>query len=243
MLRGLNGMPTRETPYGYPLRIDSDGVLVDDPDHIGDIVRRVRDVLEVIWKDRAEAIEKEACEILDVKEMRDYFRRSGKGTFWDDHVSRYTKNRRKAPIYWMLQSSKKTYAVWLYYHQFDKDLLFKALVKYVEPKIRLEASRLESLCSQKVAAGESGKEAKRLAKEVERQEDFLSELGDFEDKLRRVANLRLEPDLNDGVVLNIAPLHELVPWKEAKEYWEELLDGKYEWSAIGKQLRAKGLVK
>jgi hypothetical protein len=25
-------------------------------------------------------------------------------------------------------------------------------------------------------------------------------------------------------------------------YWEELLDGKYEWSSIGKQLLEKGLV-
>jgi hypothetical protein len=71
---------------------------------------------------------------------------------------------------------------------------------------------------------------------------LLTELRDFEDKLRRAADLHLEPDLNDGVVLNIAPLHELVPWKEAKHYWEELLAGKYEWSSIGKQLRAKGLV-
>jgi len=116
-------------------------------------------------------------------------------------------------------------------------------VNYVEPKIRLEVSRLETLRSQKASAGESGKESKRLAKEVERQEEFLSELRDFEDKLRRAADLHLEPDLNDGVVLNIAPLHELVPWKEAKNHWEELLEGKYEWSSIGKQLRQKGLVK
>jgi hypothetical protein len=218
-------------------------LLVDDPDHSDDIVRRVREVLEVIWKDRTEAIEKETCEILGIKELRDYFRKPGKGGFWDDHVSRYSKSRRKAPIYWLLQSSKKNYALWLYYHRLDKDLLFKALVNYVEPKIRLETSRLDSLRSQKAAAGESGTEAKRLAKEVERQEDFLSELRDFEDKLRRAANLHLEPDLNDGVVLNIAPLHELVPWKEAKNYWEELLAGKYEWSSIGKQLREKGLVK
>jgi len=65
----------------------------------------------------------------------------------------------------------------------------------------------------------------------------------FEDKPRRAANLHLEPDLEDGVVLNITPLHELVPWNEAQSYWEELLKGEYAWSSIGKQLRQKGLVK
>ena len=226
----------------YPIGILWDAIMVDDPDHRDDLVRRVRDTFELIWKERAEALEEAACGCLGVKELRDYFRKPSKGGFWDDHISRYSKGRRKAPIYWLLQSSKKNYALWLYYHRLDKDLLFKALVNCVEPKIRLETSRLDALRSQRSAAGDSGKEAKRFAKEVERQEDFLSELRDFEDKLRRAANFHLEPDLNDGVVLNIAPLWELVPWKEAKKYWEELLEGKYEWSSIGKQLRQKGLV-
>ena len=165
------------------------------------------------------------------------------GGFWDDHVYRYSKSRRKAPIYWLLQSSKKNYALWLYYHRLDKDLLFKALVNYVEPKIQRETNRLDEMRRQKQTAGESGKGAKKLDKEIERQLDLISELRAFEDKLRRVANLHLEPDLNDGVVLNIAPLHELVPWKEARNYWEALLEGKYEWSSIGKQLREKGMVK
>ena len=70
----------------------------------------------------------------------------------------------------------------------------------------------------------------------------MCQLRDCEEKLRRVANLDLDPDLNDGVVLNIAPLWELVPWKEAKKYWEELRDGKYEWSSIGAQLRQRAIV-
>jgi len=255
LLQGLDGVPVKQQPSDYPFRIDLDGIIPDDPDHADDIVRRVREVLELIWKDRAEAIEKEACEILGVKELRDYFRKPGKGGFWDDHVSRYSKSRRKAPIYWLLQSSKKSYALWLYYHRLDKDMLFKARQNYVEPKIRLEQSRLDSLRSQKTALGADAKGAKKIDKDIERQEALLVELKDFAEKLERAAKLNFgnpeklnsevvyDPDLNDGVVLTIAPLWELVPWKEAKSYWEELLEGKYEWSSIGKLLRKKGLVK
>jgi hypothetical protein len=241
MLTAQDGLPAKEAPSDYPLRIEWDGIVVDDADHASDIVRRVREVLELIWKDRADVIEKEACDILCVKELRDYFRKPGSGGFWDDHVSRYSKSRRKAPIYWLLQSGKKNYALWLYYHRLDKDILFKALVNYVEPKIRLEDDRLKTLRTQR--AGASGKAAKQLDRQIEKQDAFLAELRDFEEKLRRAANLHLDPDLNDGVVLNISPLWELVPWKEAKAYWQELLAGEYEWSTIGKQLRGKGLVK
>ncbi len=96
--------------------------------------------------------------------------------------------------------------------------------------------------AQKAALAPDARGAKALDKDIDRQESLLSELRDFEDTLRRAADLHLDPDLNDGVVLNIAPLRELVPWKEARKYWDELLDGKYEWSSIGKQLREKGLI-
>jgi hypothetical protein len=236
MLQNENGLPITQTPENYPIEIDWDGILVDDPDHPDDIVRRVQQVLAVIWGERAAAIEQEACAILGVKELRDYFRKSGKGGFWDDHVKRYSKSRRKAPIYWLLQSSKGNYALWLYYHRLDKDLYYKALVNYVEPKLRLEENKLSQLQSQRAAFGTGGAEAKQMEKEIARQEAFLSELRDFHDKLRAVAHLNLDPDLNDGVILNIAPLRELVPWKEAAKMWDELQAGKYEWSSIGKQL-------
>ena len=242
MLQDKDGLPVAKSPDLYPLAIIGAGIIPDDPDHVDDLKCRVTQVLEVIWKEAAERNEINVCENLGVKELRDYFRKPGKGGFWDDHVSRYSKSRRKAPIYWLLQSSKKNYAIWLYYHRLDKDILFKALVNYVEPKIRLETDRRESLRAQKGEGG-TGKATKKLDKEIEKQEEFLSELRDFEEKLRRAAELHLVPDLNDGVVLNIAPLHELVPWKEAEKYWEELREGKYEWSSIGKQLREKGLVK
>ncbi len=245
MLQGPEGLPAKpgEVP-AYPVRIDWDGLLVDDSGHRDDIVGRVREAFEVIWEDGVEAIEMEACGMLEVKSLRDYFRKPGKGGFWDDHVKRYrcSKSGRTAPIYWLLQSSKKSYALWLYYHRLDKDILFKALMTYVEPKIRLEEGRLEPLRAKRAEAGTSGKGTKKVEREIDRQEDLVSELKDFEEKLRKVADLHLEPDLNDGVVLNIAPLWELVPWNQAEKYWSELLDGKYEWSSIGQQLREKGIV-
>jgi hypothetical protein len=238
MLQGPDGLPAKpeDVPRDYPIRIDWDGILVDDPEHEDDIVRRVREVLEVLWKDRAEAIEKEACEILGVRELRDYFRKPASGGFWMDHVRRYSKSRRKAPIYWYLRSARGNYGLWLYYHRLDKDILFKALLNYVEPKIRLEEDRLNSLRSRKEAAGKSGRQAKQIEKDIDRQEQFVAELQDFRDKLRRAADLRIAPDLNDGVILNIAPLWQLVPWKEPKKYWEELQEGKYDWAHIAYQL-------
>ncbi len=227
----------------YPIRIAWEGILVDDPDHPDDIVTRSHEVLELLFPGRGEAVEQEACQVLGVKNLREYFRKPGAGGFWMDHVKRYSKSRRKAPIYWLLQSSRKNYALWLYYHRLDKDLLFKALTQYVEPKIRLEEEHLKSIRAQRGQFGTGGKQAKELDQAMDRQADLLLELEDFRDKLRRAADLGLEPDLNDGVVLNIAPLWELVPWNEAKKYWQELLEGKHEWSSIGKQLKAKGLVK
>src|SRR5437763_14983457 len=102
-------------------------------------------------------------------------------------------------------------------------MLFKALTKYVEPKIRLEESRLEQTRTQRASFGTAGREVKQLERQRDHQENLVAELYDFRDKLRRAADLQLAPDLNDGVVLNLAPLCELVRWREAKKHWEESL--------------------
>jgi len=154
----------------------------------------------------------------------------------------YSKSRRKAPFTgWSNPREKITR--FDYYHRLNGDTLSRALVNCVEPKLRFENNRLQELRAKHAEVGATGSAARDLERKLDRQEEFLSELHDFQDKLRRVADLHFEPDLNDGVVLNIAPLWELVPWKEPKKYWDELLAGKYEWSSIGQQLRAKGLVK
>jgi hypothetical protein len=237
MLQNAAGLPAApaDVPDDYPLAIDWDGILVDDESHPDDIVRRVRDVLHLLWGDNAGKIEDEMLDILGEKSLRHYFRKSGNGGFWMNHVSRYSKSRRKAPIYWYLRSRNGNYGLWLYYHRLDQDMLFKALSNYVRPKVQELTHQLTALSSKR---GDKQGQA-----QYEAVEDLLNEMLDFQSKLQRAAELNLTPDLNDGVVLNIAPLHELVPWSEAQSYWDELLAGQYEWSSIGQQLRKKGLVK
>jgi hypothetical protein len=226
----------------YPLEIEWDGILVEGDGHPHDIVARVRDVLQVVWGDRADDIEQEAREILGVDDLRDYLRNPRK--FWDSHVSRYSKSRRKAPIYWLLQSARRNFGIWLYYHRMDADILFKALRNYVDPVIALEQNRLEDLRARLSVAEEAGGRARRDAdRAVDRQQALVQEIQEFREKLERVAHLGLTVDHDDGVLLSIAPLHELVPWKPAKQAWDELVAGKYEWSTMSKQMREKGLVR
>ena len=61
-----------------------------NPDHDDDIIRRVREVFELLWEKRAEETEREACDLLDVKELRDYFRKPAAEGFWTDHIKRYS---------------------------------------------------------------------------------------------------------------------------------------------------------
>ena len=210
---------------------DQDGLLVVDPTHHDDIASKVLCALDIMFgEDEAAHLVKQALNTNGdpLLSLRDYLT----DKFFKEHVQKY----RKRPIYWYLRSAKGSYGLWLYYHRLDKDILFKALLKYVEPKIRLEEDRLKTLRGRRESVGSSGREAKQLEKDIDRQEQFVSELRDFEEKVRRAANLHIDFDLNDGVILNIAPLWGLVPLREAKIYWEALREGKYDWSYIAYQL-------
>ena len=124
----------------YPLAVAWDGILVDDPGHPDDLVTRLRDVLALIYADRADAIYQELVDLLvgSGHDLRPYLR----SQFFDFHIKRYSKSRRKAPIYWRLATPSGAYAVWLYYHRVDKDTLYKVLNDYVLPKLQHEERQL-----------------------------------------------------------------------------------------------------
>ncbi len=161
-----------DVPADYPLRISWPGILVDDEGHPEDIAGRVRQALAVIWPgESADAIEAEACAILGVGSLRDYFGRPDR--FFADHLSRYSKSRRAAPIYWPLSSANGAVTVWLYYHRLTDQTLYTCVNDFVDPKLkrrRADGPR----CAPRAARSRA--EEKR---ELERLIDLEAELSDL----------------------------------------------------------------
>jgi hypothetical protein len=155
--------------------------------------------------------------------------------FFQVHLASYSKSRRKAPIYWQLATPSASYSVWLYIHAFTKDTLFRVQNDYVTPKLAHEQRRLESLTAEL-----RDKSTPTQRKELAAQESFVDELRGMLDEVKRVAPL-WNPNLDDGVIINFAPLWRLVPqhkaWqKELRSTWDALCDGKYDWAHLAMHL-------
>jgi hypothetical protein len=240
MLKGDDGLPLsleagcRLRVEGlYPLDVAWDGILVDDPDHPLDIERRVRAALTVLWNDRAEALEGEACRLLGVRTLHEWFRRPA--GFFADHLIRYTKSRRQAPIYWPLSTTSGRYTLWLYYHRLTPDTLYKCLQQFVVPKLadaEKELGRLRTV----LAASEGGVKERNRLRELE---DLRRELIELRVELELWAP-KWRPNLNDGVLITAAPLWKLFrlpKWqKDLKACWKRLEKGDYDWSHLAYSL-------
>lgn len=233
-LQNGEGLPARpeDVPTDYPVHIPWDGILVDDENHPRDVIARVRETLRILCKEQAEAVEQEACDILEVKTLRDWFRKPG--NLFADHLKRYSKSRRQAPIYWPLCSPNGLYTVWLYYHRLTADTLFTVLRDHLKPKLEFEERRAFQL-RQEAGATPSPSQRRDLAE----AEELVEDLRAFQAELERVAPL-FRPNLNDGVIINYAPLWRMIglpKWrKDCQAIWNELAQGDYDWAHLAMHL-------
>jgi hypothetical protein len=208
-------------------RIDheADGaVLVEDPGHSRDIASAIarmadeRDLGNTSW-------------VRDADAVRDWLRIRA----FDEHLRRYSSSRRKAPIYWQLATASASYSVWLYIHACNKDSLFRVQNDYAAPKLAHEERRLESLTSEL-----RDKSTPAQRKVLAAQQRLVEELRAFVQALKPVVPL-WKPHLDDGVVVNFAPLWRLVPhhkgWqKELKATWDALCAGEFDWAHLAMHL-------
>lgn len=234
MLQNADGLPAApaDVPADYPLRISWPGILVDDKGHDEDIETRVREVLAVVFPDRVDEIAHEACGILGVKTLREFFRKPA--AFFAGHLKRHSKSRRQAPIYWPLSSPNGLYTLWLYYPRLTADTLFTALRDFLEPKLQYEEGRAFRVRQE---AGPTPAPSQRA--EIAEADELVDDLRALRDELKRVAPL-FKPDLNDGVILNHAPLWRMIglpKWrKDCQATWEKLAAGDYDWAHLALHL-------
>jgi hypothetical protein len=233
MLTGDDGLPLAAAPTGYPLEFPENGILVDDPGHARDLGNIVQLVFDEVFKPNAHAWWNAVGTLLDPKghELRTWLA----STYFNHHLQRYSRSRRKAPIIWQLSVPSGRYSVWIYAPRLTSDSFFQIQNEMVTPKLAHEERQLTSLI-ESAGANPSAGDRKQIAA----QESFVEEMRALLDEVKRVAPL-WNPSLDDGVALTMAPLWRLVPqhkiWqKELKSKWDELAAGKYDWARLAMHL-------
>jgi hypothetical protein len=113
--------------------------------------------------------------------------------------------------------------------------LFQVLHDIVVPKLGMEERELTQL---RQDAGMNPSASHRKA--LDGQERSVAELRELRDDLEGVAPL-WAPDLNDGIVVVLAPLWRLFAhhpaWsKELKKHWTKLAKGDYDWAQLAMHL-------
>ena len=173
----------------------------------------------------ANSIEVEACEILEVKSLREYFRKPNK--FFASHLARYSKSRRKAPIYWPLSTESGDFTLWLYYHRLDDQTLLRCVNRIEQKEERVTAER-DALANREGRSTQEDTQLQALNTE-------LAELRSFKNSLEAIAKF-WKPDLNDGVQITAAPLWEHfrdTQWRKAlRTTWQALERGDYDWAHL-----------
>jgi hypothetical protein len=188
------------------------GILVDDQGHPHDLAHLVE----------------EALGRVDMP-VPDDVRRWLQRDFFAFHLQRYSKSRRKAPIYWPLATASGSYTLWLYYPSLSSQTLYSAINDFVEPKLK-EVGAGGTALRNKGSARTRDEE-----KQFETLQAFELELIELRDTLLGIAQ-GYQPNHDDGVQITAAPLWPLFrhkPWQKVlKDTWAKLEKGDYDWAHL-----------
>ncbi|MEY4943217.1 MAG: system adenine-specific DNA-methyltransferase PglX [Planctomycetota bacterium] len=214
-------------PERYQLKVDWQGVLVDEVGHDMDIVGRVEQALRIIWGSKADDTEAEICSLLEKTRLRNYLAQPN--GFFADHLYRYSKSRRQAPIYWPISTNSGSYTLWIYYHSLSNQTLYTAFNDFIEPKLKQVGGDVTALRNKGSARTRDDE------KQFEALQAFELELIELRDTLLKLAPT-YKPNHDDGVQISAAPLWPLFrhkPWQKVlKDTWAKLEKGDYDWAHL-----------
>ena len=188
------------------------GILADDAGHQHDLPHLIEEVLARV-------------NMPVPADLRRWLRRD----FFPFHLQRYSKSRRKAPIYWPLATASGSYTLWLYYPSLTRQTLYSAVNDFIDPKLQQVAADAAALRSKGSARSRDDEQKFDAAQALE------LELIELRDTLLRLAPT-YQPSQDDGVQISAAPLWPLFrhkPWQKVlKETWAKLEKGDYDWAHL-----------
>ena len=203
------------------------GILLDEPGHALDVDTQLRAAAEALGHN-GELVQELLRELKSSSERQHLRKR-----FFKDHLSRYTKSRRKAPIYWPLYVPSGSWGLWIYVPRLTRETLF-AIARHAGDRLDHAEAEIRRLLRERESDG-SGRPVREVASALDAEERLVEELRRFRDEADRVAGLGWEPDLDDGIILCAAPLADLFPaWKDAAKARKEVKAGKYPWATVSK---------
>jgi hypothetical protein len=188
------------------------GILVDDPGHPHDLARLAEEVLLCV-------------EVAVPGDVRRWLQRD----FFAFHLQRYSKSRRKAPIYWPVATTSGSYTLWIYAPSLTSQTLYSAINDFVEPKMQQVGADVKALHNK------GAKRTRDDEKQFETLQSLELELIELHDTLRKLA-IDYKPNHDDGVQISAAPLWPLFqhrPWQRVlKDTWTKLEKGDYDWARL-----------
>lgn len=205
--------------------IDPDGIMPCEAGHPQDLAARAFACLELMLgateaRDavrNATGTDGEPVELL--RGWLDRFTGQPAASFWKFHHQLY----RKRPVYWPFQSPQKTFTVWVFHEKIGPNTLH-AIKELADVQLNLLERKITDL---RPAAATNRAKEKDLQKLLEQSDDIR----EFSNRLKAHIDAGYQSCIDDGVLLNAAPLHDLFPnWTDTKKAWEELKAEKYEWS-------------
>ncbi len=188
------------------------GLLVDDQGQPHDLSRLIEEVLARV-------------DVTVPDDVRRWLQRD----FFPFHLQRYSKSRRKAPIYWPLSTASGSYTLWVYYPSLSSQTLYTAINDFVEPKLKQVGADVTALRNKGAARTRDDE------KQFEALQAFELELMELRDTLLKLAPT-YKPNHDDGVQISAAPLWSLFrhkPWQKVlKDTWAKLEKGDYDWAHL-----------
>ena len=210
-----------EEPCPAQLAVPSDGIMTNEEESPLCLASHVREVMLWLWGNHADDMEYELCQLIGCKSLQAYL--SSPTGFFDYHFKRYTKSRRKAPIYWLLASEDGTVDYWVYYPKLSKNTLPQLIIQ-----LREKGEQLRTRLNAALATHDKTQETQVRA-EQEQVEGMM-------EKLNRIIEAGYVPNHDDGVPVTAAPLQHLAAsrlWRtECEKNMEILAKGDYDWSHL-----------